>query len=128
MKSTQAYHWLDSQHGNLLDVKHLSLEEGISLRELWLLLQRQDLQNNLLIGYFRIQFQGDKQHWEFEPEQPVLMHVLQRMKLVLPLEQESPITTSVLRKFLMAAITVDYHSHPVIDVDDNEVELWFQHK
>ena len=105
-----------------LCVRHLFLDEQISLQELRCILRTKSLRNHLTMGHFCIRFQGDEQ--QFEPEQPIVMRQLQRMKLVVTPDHSA--ATSISRNFLMAAIAVNHNSRPVINVDDNEIEFWFE--
>ena len=82
------------------------------LHQLWDILETKNLQEHMTFGYFCKRFQGDER--QAEPEQPILMQQLQRMKLLV-----TPDTPAI---FLTAAITVNRSSHPVINIDNNEIE------
>jgi len=106
----------------LLAIKHLFLGEPITLRDLWCILKTDTLQDNLVTGHFCISCQSDEQQVDTRP--PILMQQLRRMRLVAT--PDHPAANSIASEFLTVAIKVNRNSCPVINIDNNEVDLWYK--
>ena len=106
----------------LLAIKHLFLDEPISLQELWCILKTDTLQDNLITGHFCIVCPNGEQQVDTGP--PIVMQQLQRMKLVVTPDHSA--ATSIPSEFLTTAITVSRNSRPVINIHNNEVDLWYK--
>jgi len=107
---------------NVLAIKHLFLDEPITLQKLWYILGTKSVKACLTIGHFCIRTQGDER--QVDTGAPIVMQELQRMKLVVTPNDSA--ATSISSDFLTAAIRVTRNSRPVINIDNNDVDLWFK--